>query len=168
MNPSRSVLMSSFVTLALFAATPAEARDSVALGISAGATQALQPSLAAQVRMNMDDVLELSLGAQTRDLVVVPGTTNYGIQTSGLTAGLGLRLFNIDVGAQVEASLMRRVEATAPGQLAVAQGLAFMVEPYAGVYLAPWLHVAAYYPVFRPDPAIGPRAMLTLFVPMND
>lgn len=160
--------MSSFVTCACLLATPAQASDSAALGLSAGATQTMQPSLAAQVRFTMEDVLELSLGAQTRDLAVVAGAPAYGIQTSGLTAGMGLRLFNLDVGAQVEASLLRRVEAPAAGQLAMAQSLAFLVEPYAGVYLTPFLHVAAYYPVFRPDPSMGPRAMVTFFVPLGD
>lgn len=168
MNPCRLLLMSSFVTIATLAATPAEARDPVSLGISAGSTQAIQPSLAAKVQVELEEVLIMSLGAQTRDLVVVPGTTSYGIQTSGLTAGMGFKLFNLDFGAQVEASLLRRVEAPGAGQLAMAQGLAFLVEPYAGVFLAPGLHVGAFYPVFRPDPAIGPRAMVTLFVPMND
>lgn len=168
MNPYRLLLMSSFITIAWLGAPAAEARDAVSLGISGGSTQTFQPSLAAQVRFDLEEVMVMSIGAQTRDLVVVPGTTNYGIQTSGLTAGMGLRLFNLDLGAQVEASLLRRVEAVGAGQLTMSQGLAVLVEPYAGVYLAPWLHVAAYYPVFRPDPAIGPRAMVTLFVPMND
>ena len=160
--------MSSFVTAACLLAIPAEARDGAALGISAGSTQALQTSLGAQVRFTLDDVIEMSVGAQTRDLAVVPGAAAYGVQTSGLTAGMGLRLFNLDVGAQVEAALLKRVDAPAAGQLALAQSLAFLVEPYAGVYLTPFLHVAGYYPVFRPDPSMGPRVMVTLFVPLTD
>jgi hypothetical protein len=168
-NPCRSLLTSSFVTLAcLLAAGPADARDTTSLGISVGATQTYQPSLAARVKFDVEEFMELTIGAQTRDLAVIAGTPSYGIQTSGLTAGMGFRLANLDLGAQVEASLLRKVDATGPGQLAMAQGVAFMIEPYAGIYLADGLHVGVYYPIFRPDPAIGPRAMLTLYVPMSD
>ena len=166
----KKIFVSSFVTTACLLAAPAVARDSsTAFGVSVGGTQTLQPSLAAKVSYFLEDVLELSIGAQTRDLALVQGTAaTYGIQTSGVTAAMGFRIANIDLGCQVEAAIMRKVEAPGAGQLTMAQGVAGLVEPYAGVYLARWLHVGAFYPIYRPDPAIGPRAMLTIFLPADD
>lgn len=174
MKALRVTLVYSFVTLAIAAlANPAYAsRDRTAVGISAGSSVMGQPSLAAQYRLTSEKVIEMSIGVQTRDFALgtrTDGTnTIYGVQTSGLTAGFGFRLANLDIGGQLEASLLRSVAATGPGQMTQTQSLAFLAEPYAGIYLADWLHVSVYYPVFRPDPAIGPRIMGTIFFPADD
>lgn len=166
------------LALALVAslAAPAEARrNSASMGIGGGATmfggsaQVLQPNLAADVTFQVEDVLEMSLGAQTRDLALVPNAIpSYGLQSSGLTAGMALRLANLSFGFQAEGALLRNVTSAGPGNLTINQGFGFIGEPYITVHLAGILAVTGYYPVVKPDPAFGPRVLVQFRVPLDD
>lgn len=170
MRASRLVPAFAVALAVLGLAAPAEARrDPVTMGINAGATmvggnaQSLQPNLGVDLQIRLDDVLEMSIGTLSRDLVISPNSVpTYGIQSSGVVAAMGLRLANVSVGFQAEGALLRNVTSVGPGQLTISQGFGFIGEPYATIHLGSALAVTGYYPVVKPDPAIGPRVMASL------
>ena len=156
--------------------TPALAETYIGIGgggnmvmpqAGSGATSApVQPNYAVKVQV-VEEFLELSLGTMSRDLVDAAGA-GYGIQASGLTLGMGLRMWNIRFGYQAEGTLLRNVTAPATGGIQVRQGFGYIGEAYAALQLTRFADVTAYMPLQRPDPVIGPRVMITLWVPAGD
>lgn len=108
------------------------------------------------------------LGIVTRNQLLSPDKT-YAIESAGLSYSLGGRLFIFRGGLTAEGDLLKRVTVADPSAKTLQFGYTggFTLEPYFGVVL-PFLNtkytevdLVLRWPVISPDPAIGPRLMLT-------
>jgi hypothetical protein len=169
-------LLAALACLPLVWGSPAHADDDVdvMLGLSGGATQSLAPIASAQFRTLVEEVFDVRFGLTSRDLTLVPGGPNgiYGLQGTSADLGVGLTLGPISAGFSAQAALLRNLQVV-NGSLAMSQGFGLIGEPYLGLMLAgsrrmPRIELIGYYPVLRPDPAIGPRAMATLWFPLGN
>ena len=177
MRPTTCAALTATLLLAFAPQAMAGVDVDTAFGVSAGGTQILvpagavqpavpvQPSLGVRIEATVEDYLTMSLGAVSRDLIDLG--QGYGIQSSGVAATLGGRLGDFAAGIQGEVALVRNVAAPTPGVISLSQGLGFLWEPYVSYRLTPALELTGYYPIWRMDPALGPRAMLTFWVPLN-
>lgn len=174
-------LLACVVTLAA-SAQPATALTSV--GVSVGLAQ-LDPAKPASfesyhttsnVRFRWEALspyTDMTFGIVSR-AQALDGTHNYVFETSGLALSAGGRLGFFRAGLGLEAAWLRQIvqDPNTPGTLKFHNGGGFVVEPYAGVILpflksdVTELEISVHYPLaaLKPDPAIGPRVLLTLWL----
>jgi hypothetical protein len=127
------------------------------------------------------DWSEAMLGVNTRSQVIDP-TGAYALEFTGLNAQLGVKAWFLRLGLSGEIDWVKRITQNA-GRLSWQNSPGFLVEPYVGTTLpffrTPFtsLDARVYVPVARfvpgagflsPDPAIGPRLMLNLWVGLPD
>jgi hypothetical protein len=127
------------------------------------------------------DWSEAILGVNTRSQVIDP-TGSYALEFTGLNAQLGMKAWFLRLGLSGEIDWVKRIKQNA-GRLSWENSPGFLVEPYIGTTLpffrTPFtsLDARVYVPVARfvpgagflsPDPAVGPRLMLNLWVGLPD
>lgn len=127
------------------------------------------------------DWSEAILGVNTRSQVIDP-TGSYALEFTGLNAQLGVKAWFLRLGLSGEIDWVKRITQNA-GRLSWQNSPGFLVEPYVGTTLpffrTPFtsLDARVYVPVARfvpgagflsPDPAVGPRLMLNLWVGLPD
>lgn len=127
------------------------------------------------------DWSEAILGVNTRSQVIDP-SGSYALEFTGLNAQLGVKAWFLRLGLSGEIDWVKRIKQNA-GRLSWENSPGFLVEPYIGTTLpffrTPFtsLDARVYVPVARfvpgagflsPDPAVGPRLMLNLWVGLPD
>lgn len=177
-------LVPAFLAVAVLAAASAPpATAASALGVSFGAGQmdpanplrfdSYQATSAFRYRMDLGTPFtEIGFGLVNRAQALAP-TKQYVYETSGVGLSGGLHFGFLRAGLGLEAAWLRKIvmdTAATPAGLAFQNTGGIVVEPYLGVQLpllkseVTELELSVHYPVIRPDPAMGPRLLLTLWL----
>lgn len=182
MRPLVPALVAVAVMVAA-ASPPASAKTSV--GVSVGAAQ-LDPAnpmrfdayhSTSNFRLRFDagsPYTELMFGLVNRSQAL-DATRQYVFDTSGVSISAGAHYGFLRAGVGLEAAWLRQIvmdASASPTSLRFHNGGGFVVEPFVGVLLpflktdATELELSLHYPLpgLRPDPAIGPRLLLTLWL----
>lgn len=170
----KRILALALATVPVFALAPrAYALDpgTFSVGYGVGLSQLYQFSSTVDFRGHPWGPLSESIvSIDTHAQVLSPDAT-YAIESTGLSYSLGGRFAFVRGGLSVEGAALKRVlqKEPASNQLQFTYGWGFLLEPYLAVVLPVFdtkfteTDLMLKWPVMSPDPAIGPRLVLTIW-----